>query len=871
MNKIRIGFVTVLALSLFLSPTFLIGGFSSITSNPDNLRLAVNTEEIYGQSRKNDPVSILVYTQYADLSASGEFKHTMDSIDAEYGTSYQYANLTDYHGLAAVINEYDILLILEQENAYVSNMTEVGLAWASTLSTFITKGGIVIAMDCWGPLNIPAERLGITSHIYNSSGLMSITGFHDEPYTSMTIYDFDDALALGVTTPFSTTDGAITYDTTDGVKVAGSASGALAVHKIIGKGHLILLGFDFYLIEMNCVKMLANSIRLHHHVVVDGSHTQYMHVAVELYQFAVNLAAEGFAVSTMSTFDPAYLAACDVFVISYCTDMYNATEVNQIEDFVNNGGGLYILQEWSAFGEEMDPVSERFNYVRNKTSYLADSDDHVGANVAWVMFDLDNTHNHSAILDATSFEVYGATIFEELPANAFPLITVDTDDTATIGGDSKNGYSFAAASTHGNGRVIVIGDGNMMDGVDDIDSDATTNFDEQNNGYFAVSCIRWLLAAGIEEKTILFDESHSPYGFVNGANQYLAYFLTLNGYTVHWMESFYGQLLAQADILFVMSGSSAYTPTEINQIVDFVNNGKSIFLIGDWGIYGTNIAPIGSEFGLELNTTTSYLDDTDDWLHAASYLVYNTSNFADHPIMTGVNRIEVDRGTGFSAVGTSTPLVHTDTDGTAFWRNMTSVNNGPANGIATFASTTYNKGRVVFFTDVNFIQGTDADSDGVIQLYDSDNDRFISNAFYWLIENRAPTVELTFPNGGEVLNGTHFITWDAIDFDNDLLTFDLYYSDNNGSDWTTLVMDLTLSEYAWNTTVYDDGNGYMIRVVVSDGIATDQDESDDSFSLDNFESGPGGFPLDTTLLLLIAAAAGIIIVVIVVIMKRGKK
>ncbi|MFW9958204.1 MAG: DUF4350 domain-containing protein [Candidatus Odinarchaeota archaeon] len=869
MNRIRIGLITVVMLTLFLSPVLLVGGNLAPTNSrvQGNERLASLADDVYGQSRRNDPVSILVYTQFADLSTGGEYDHMMSAIDAEYGTSYHYSNLTDYHGLASVINEFDILLIPEQENAYVSNMTAVGNAWSTILNGYITDGGIVITMDYYGPLNAPADAFGITSRILNASGLVTVTGFYDRYSDPMDVHEYDDALALGVASTFVTPDGAIGYVTSDGVDVVGDALSSMVVHKVIGKGHLVLLGFDFYSTEINCIKMLGNSIRLHHHVVVDASHGQDYHVPVELSDFAILLASQGFAVSTMSTFDPALLAACDVLVITYCSILYNTTEVNQIEDFVNNGGGLFVAQEWSSFGNEMDPVTERFGYVRNKTSYLTDSDDY-SVNQWWVILDSENTHNHSATIVATELEIYAGTAFIQVPESAYPLYTADNDGTATFAGIPANDAVISAASTHQKGRVIVVGDGSFLVGTADSDSDGTVNIEEANNGYFAMNAVRWLLAAGIEEKMVLFDESHSPYGTVEGANLDFAYFLTLNGYTVHWMTAFYEQLVLQADVLFVMSGSSTYNSNEIDPIVDFVANGKSLFIIGDWGMYGNESASIGSEFGLELNTTQSYLDDTDNWLVFPSLLVYNTSHFANHPIMTGVDRIEIDRGTGFASIGAGTPLIHTDTDGTAFWRNQTISYKGPANGVTVFASTTFNKGRVVFLTDVNFVQGGDPDSDGVIQLYDSDNDRLISNAFFWLVENRAPTVHLTFPNGGETLNGTQVITWTAVDFDNDVLSYDVFYSTNNGTDWLTLALDLSIPEYAWNTTAFSDGSGYMIRVIASDGQATGQDQSDGAFELDNFISD-GGLPLDPMLLLLIGAGVIIVVIVIVIIMKKG--
>jgi hypothetical protein len=140
--------------------------------------------------------------------------------------------------------------------------------------------------------------------------------------------------------------------------------------------------------------------------------------------------------------------------------------------------------------------------------------------------------------------------------------------------------------------------------------------------------------------------------------------------------------------------------------------------------------------------------------------------------------------------------------------------------------------------------------------------------FKWLAENRAPTVEVVFPNGGEVLNGTKIVEWTAEDFDSDPLTFDVYYSDNNGSDWTLLAGGLTGLQYSWNTTQHDDGNSYMILVEVSDGQLQGQDVSDDPFELDNFAGPSPGLPIDPMLLVLIGAGVVVILVIIVILSKK---
>ena len=149
----------------------------------------------------------------------------------------------------------------------------------------------------------------------------------------------------------------------------------------------------------------------------------------------------------------------------------------------------------------------------------------------------------------------------------------------------------------------------------------------------------------------------------------------------------------------------------------------------------------------------------------------------------------------------------------------------------------------------------------------------MANAFYWLAENRAPTVELITPNGGEVWNGTRTIEWDAVDPNRDERGFTLWYSDNNGSDWTLLIDGLVGTTYDWNTTQHDDGNSYMIRVVAFDGFLDSSDDSDDPFELDNFAGGGpggGGLTIDPVLLAIVGGAVVVVVIVALLIMKRPK-
>ncbi|MFX1533403.1 MAG: Ig-like domain-containing protein [Promethearchaeota archaeon] len=98
----------------------------------------------------------------------------------------------------------------------------------------------------------------------------------------------------------------------------------------------------------------------------------------------------------------------------------------------------------------------------------------------------------------------------------------------------------------------------------------------------------------------------------------------------------------------------------------------------------------------------------------------------------------------------------------------------------------------------------------------------------------APTVTITYPNGGERLSGTVNIYWTAsvVNPVGDYYNFTVYYWDD--SNWAELASDLqNIFRYTWDTTTVTDGAFYKIRVVASDGELTGEDESDATFIINN--------------------------------------
>lgn len=99
------------------------------------------------------------------------------------------------------------------------------------------------------------------------------------------------------------------------------------------------------------------------------------------------------------------------------------------------------------------------------------------------------------------------------------------------------------------------------------------------------------------------------------------------------------------------------------------------------------------------------------------------------------------------------------------------------------------------------------------------------------IDNVPPEVEVSYPNGGEILNGTVAIHWNATDDKDPDLSIDIFYSNDSGVTWYMLAPNETNDgEYLWNTSSFPEGSGYMIKVVAKDNAGNvGSDVSDGTF------------------------------------------
>ncbi|MFW9888509.1 MAG: fibronectin type III domain-containing protein [Candidatus Thorarchaeota archaeon] len=486
-----------------------------------------------------DPLSILVYTEFADQNPGEELENTMTAIDNTYGTNYAYSNLINYTLLDTGLPGYDVLLIPEQENADIATMKTVGQAWASTLTDFVNNGGVVVLLD-FG--NVSAPGLGL--HIYNESGLMQIGSVIDQ-YPGGTLgtmhrHTFGDALCRRIEYQPEPRNNTMAVDITEGTVAVDiyqylpDLHDPIVVHKIMGKGHVVFAGFDLSDPDTNYENIVGNAIRLPHRVVFDNAqNTEYTweHPPPQAGGFAggkfvEDLLDAGFAVSRMDAFDSSFFSASDVVIctLPYWTDDYSAAEIAELDAYVADGGSIFIQSDEGTGGDEIAALANNFGYYFARDSIL-DTDNLMRY---WLEGEIyytgDDLLSHPITTNVDRVEFYGNDGFSNLPANAERIIVSDWDGTTCWGQGGwyadllgVDGFTTMAVSKYGSGRVSVVLDKEFMDGIADRDADGVENYLDSDNDVLLLNTIHWL--AGIEsanDAPLLTALTHTPSSPVNG-------------------------------------------------------------------------------------------------------------------------------------------------------------------------------------------------------------------------------------------------------------------------------------------------------------------------------------------------------------------
>jgi hypothetical protein len=98
---------------------------------------------------------------------------------------------------------------------------------------------------------------------------------------------------------------------------------------------------------------------------------------------------------------------------------------------------------------------------------------------------------------------------------------------------------------------------------------------------------------------------------------------------------------------------------------------------------------------------------------------------------------------------------------------------------------------------------------------------------------QSPIVQVLFPDGGESFSAaqTVNIQWQASDPDSEELMATISYSPNGGESWQLLAAEVSGGSFSWNTTNSPGSKNGRIRVEVSDGFNSGQDDSNGTFTV----------------------------------------
>lgn len=99
------------------------------------------------------------------------------------------------------------------------------------------------------------------------------------------------------------------------------------------------------------------------------------------------------------------------------------------------------------------------------------------------------------------------------------------------------------------------------------------------------------------------------------------------------------------------------------------------------------------------------------------------------------------------------------------------------------------------------------------------------------ISNNPPVVNITTPNGGEVISSPTTVQWTMSDLDGDTLSSDVFYSPDSGTSWLAVAAGVPGTSAQVDLQGLPGGNTALFRVITSDGFLTDSDESDAALAL----------------------------------------
>ncbi|MHA1972462.1 MAG: hypothetical protein ACTSW1_05705, partial [Candidatus Hodarchaeales archaeon] len=193
---------------------------------------------------------------------------------------------------------------------------------------------------------------------------------------------------------------------------------------------------------------------------------------------------------------------------------------------------------------------------------------------------------------------------------------------------------------------------------------------------------------------------------------------------------------------------------------------------------------------------------SDDGVHSID--IYVTNSFGNWTYKSYVFVIDntepvidpVDDITNGSEVGTGTsiPFNVFDSNFEEFWYYWN--NSG---------GSTTPEHTVIPYAEVPLITG-----EWTLNVYANDSAGNVAQFTITVNVLAAASITILYPNGGKIVGGFVNISW----ISSQSLTYDLYYSPDNGSSWVTLAEDISDTYWLWNTAIQPlNGSMFLVRVL----------------------------------------------------------
>ncbi len=514
---------------------------------------------------------------------------------------------------------------------------------------------------------------------------------------------------------------------------------------------------------------------------------------------------------------------------------FSVEETNSIMEYMKGGGKVFLIGNWVQDATFYMGAGARqllwhmgFSYYSGE---LTDSDDNEGLTSRVVLNETNIVDTSITANVSTVFYTRGG-ILTKTPIGTRYLLQSDTDGTANF-----DGYPLMTQTRFAQGELVVIMDGGLFSNTSLTTSQGLVPIRSYgDNPQLVANLITWMTTA-TTPKSCLIEGSNSitsstfDAAFRDLTNSlYLRYvreefweFCDFNSYF-----NLTSGFLQQYNAIVLTNGIYTYMPGEKTAILEFLENGGKVLLLGEQKPFtGASVLNFAEDLGFEWES--NILTDADDYVDSTSFVVLQTDNFADSSLLTGVSEIFFPYGGCFATVPSGfETLIHSDDD--------TSVNyqNGPIMGTMEIG---YGKMLIYLDNAIFYSYNTTIDGENEIWSEYLDNEVLRHNIQAWLQESThtltKPIVQA--PNGGETISGEMEINWTATTDSYDLsVSYNIYLSADDIT-WSLIAAGITEESFSFDTLFVEDGDTYKVKVEAMSEDLSSVDISDASFSILNAE------------------------------------